>query len=138
MNAPDDDLFALLGVTLPERKAKPPVECGDKPPKVKPVRFTEWNNDTSFRDAGYLARVLRTTCKLCEGVTETLEGIFHVEVHTKSNTRRLQAVLDWPTGEYSLEIVPQESAICAGCVRQLGFSDEREAQKHPYSLIVKE
>lgn len=135
----NQDLLAMLGVELP-----PPVVKGKRKAKaeVKPVRHTEWNNNSSFLDAGYVARLTSLTCETCGSVTEVYEGVYHAELHQPSRTRRLQALgrgAQWPAiGEHRLEITYGFTLMCGACVRGLGFSREFDAAVQPYQLIIKE
>lgn len=139
-NNPDDDLMALLGVTMPEAKAKPAVECGQKPPKAKPVRHTAWSNLHSFEFGGYLAKVTRHKCGMCENVWDELGGIFIEEVHTPSGSRRLTALAvgaDWPAGGgHRKEVAEVEDRFCGECIGDLGFDREVDGRGQPYTLIA--
>jgi len=101
-------------------------------------RKNEWNNAASFTDGGYLARVLRQTCKSCGGSAEHLQGIFHLEI-APNGTRRLQALgrgAQWPLVDgLPLEVEAQDVDWCPACLRSLGFSRETPAPG-VYSLII--
>lgn len=103
-----------------------------------PTRFTAWSNAQSFTDGGYLARVMRQTCKSCGAQHETVLGVFHVEIHA-TGARRLQALAhnaQWPLIEgMPLEVEAQTVPYCGACLRLLGFSREVEAPT-TRSLVV--
>jgi len=138
--APDGDLLAELGVELPEAVPRArEVGLGHKPPRLAPVRHTEWSNAQSFTFEGYLARVRRTRCECCDATSEVFEGVFTEEVKP-NGTRRLQGLskgAQWPQGvEHRLEVVDGgTTALCALCVRDIGFSRETAAPTS-YSLVV--
>ena len=96
-------------------------------PAAKPARFTEWSdNSRSFRDGGYLARVLRQTCRSCSTTNNHLEGIFHVEI-APNGTRRMTALAanaQWPIQEWPVEVVATELPLCPACLRSVGFERE--------------
>ncbi len=141
MNA-EDDLLALLGVTLPPPISRKTLEVGEKPPRAKAVRFTDWSNAKSFEFGGYLAKTVRHTCSTCEGVTEILVGLFIEELHRPSGTRKLTQMgrgANWPMGqEHRCEVTEEPVDVCALCIRGLGFSRIVDGKGLPYSLVVKE
>ena len=108
----------LLACERYERRIAPP------PPKP-------WSNIGCFISAGYLARVLRQTCRSCRAVAETTEGIFHVEVKPGVSARRLTRLAhgaQWPLAEgLPLEVVESATDWCPACLRTLGFSSEQPA-----------
>jgi hypothetical protein len=139
MNA-EDDLLALLGVTLPPPVSKKLIE--EKVKKEGPGRrFTDWSNAKSFEFGGYLAKTVRHTCNTCEGVTEILVGLFIEELHRPSGTRKLTQMgrgANWPMGqEHRCEITEEKVEVCALCIRTLGFSRLVDGKGLPYSLVVK-
>ena len=95
------------------------------------------NNFATFTDEGYLARVARQVCRGCNGVAESLVGVFHVE-RSPTGARRLQALgrgAQWPLQDgWPLEIETQEIAFCPTCLRELGFS--RETEQPPNRTLV--
>lgn len=136
----DDDLLAQLGVELPAPKTPKAVECGDKPPKAKPVRFTEWSNLHTFEFGGYVARVIRHHCSMCDALWDELEGIFIEEVHKPSGSRRMTALAtngDWPAGGgHRKEVKEQEDRLCGSCVGALGFDREVDGKGMPLTMVV--
>lgn len=136
-----DDLMALLGVVLPPPILPKAVGCGEKAPRAKQVRHTEWSNAHSFEFGGYLAKVIRTQCEMCERASETLVGVFTEEIHQPSGTRRLTLMgkgAQWPVGvEHRLEITDATTLVCAECVRDLGFSREVDSKGEPYTMFVR-
>lgn len=121
------DLLASLGVVLPSGTGakRAPVECGQRPPKAKAERHTNWSNIASFSFTGYVARVERVECEACGEATEILEGIFIEETHIPSGTRRLQQMAkggQWPQGGgHRKEVASRTVECCAKCVGELGF-----------------
>jgi hypothetical protein len=142
MTAPEPDLMELLGVTLPKGTKRAPVEAGQKPPRAKAVRFTDWNNFQTFTFGGYLARVTRAHCQCCDNLFDTFEGIFIEEVHV-SGTRRLQQLArgaQWPQGdlEHRKEVAEVEVEYCGDCIGDLGFGREVDAKGQPLALVKRE
>jgi hypothetical protein len=140
MNA-EDDLLALLGVTLPPPVSKKLV--GEKKPSLgkAPAIPSNWSDGKSFQFGGYLAKTVRHTCGTCEGVTEILVGLFIEELHRPSGARRLTQMgrgANWPMGqEHRCEITEERVEVCALCIRTLGFSRLVDGKGLPYSLVVK-
>lgn len=140
----EDEFLESLGVEIawPEKgnkKAKAPLVCGEKVPKVQAKRFTDWNNSASFESAGYLARVVQTTCNCCGSMRESFLGVFAVEVKIATGARRMQAAKQWPAnGEHVCEVEQQFSEFCPDCIRELGFSKEVEAPMGQRELWVRE
>ena len=127
------DLLEEMGASLPIPGT--PVGCGQKAPKAPPKRHTNWSNESSFTFEGWLARIHRCHCKSCEQKSEWLEGVFLVE-RSKSGARRLTRATDWPAqGAHSVEVIETQSLYCALCIRELGFSLERVAERS-YTLIL--
>lgn len=135
-----DDLLAILGVTLPVAKAPKTVECGDKPPRAKAIRHTDWSEGKTFVFGGYLAMVKRHSCKMCEALWDELEGIFIEEKHLPSGTRRLTALAvggDWPAGGgHRKEVLEVEVPWCGNCIGTLGFDREVNRSGAPYTLVA--
>lgn len=107
-------------------------EALQAPAAKRPSRHTEWSNAHSFVDGGYLARIVRETCRSCSGRVESSQGVFHVEVKVGTGTRRLTALPrggQWPL-EPGLPLEIEEVTVdwCAACLRDLGFTTERPAQ----------
>lgn len=131
-----DDIFALCGVELPEAKVRTSRKASAA--STAPVRHTEWNNLATFTFGGWVARLTRQRCEVCEAVTEVFGGVFVEEVH-RSGTRRLTALApkgDWPQGGgHRLEVTEETTRMCGGCVRELGFSREVGAEG-PFTLLV--
>jgi hypothetical protein len=129
-----DDLLSLCGVTLEpqkERRAKP---------REEPKRFTNWSNLHTFSFGGYAARVTRVHCTTCDSLRDHLEGIFVVEIHLPSGTRRLTALAkgaDWPAqGGHAKEVTQVQVPVCGECIGGLGFDREVNGSGLPYSLEV--
>lgn len=138
-----DQLLEELGVEIPwptagNKKLKV-VECGQAAPPVK--RHTEWSNHESFRFAGYVAKVVQTTCECCGSMRENLEGIFTVEVKEGTGARRMQALGakgDWPQQEvHTVEVAQAFTRFCPDCVRALGFSREVEAVGTRFDITIR-
>lgn len=94
-------------------------------------RKNEWSNVGQFVSDGYLARVLRQTCRSCKGRSEHTQGIFHVERKEGAKDRRLTALgrgAQWPLSE-SLPLEVEEVTVdwCPACLRLIGFDVERPA-----------
>lgn len=96
-------------------------------------RKNEWNNSASFVSEGYVARVIRQRCKGCSGEVDFAQGIFHAERKPGDSTRRLQKLgrgAQWPLSERcEMEVEVQDVDWCASCLRDLGFTIERPAQR---------
>lgn len=137
-----DDLLAELGVEIPwpsVQKKAAAVGCGEKAPPVR--RHTAWSNHESFVAAGYLAKVVQTTCNCCGSMRENLEGIFTVEVKVGTGARRMQALAangDWPQQQvHTVEVSQAFTRFCPDCVRGLGFSREVEAAGTAFDITIK-
>lgn len=137
-----DDLLAELGVEIPwpsQQKKAREVECGQAAPKI--ARHTEWSNAQSFIFAGYVARVVQTTCNCCGSMRENLNGVFTVEVKEGTGARRMQAIAekgDWPVqGQHTVEVEQVFTRFCPDCLRGLGFSREIEAQDGPRDILIR-
>lgn len=138
-----DDLLAELGVEIPWPtkgvKKLALVECGGVAPAVK--RHTAWSNHESFVFAGYVARVVQTTCNCCGSMREHLNGVFTVEVKEGTGARRMQALAekgDWPQHDHhTVEVEQAFSRFCPDCLRELGFSREIEAQDGPRDILIR-
>lgn len=140
ISADDEDLFALLGVEEPQSKPKVrAVECGQRPPKLKPVRHTDWSEGKTFEFGGYLAMVNRHHCKMCDALWDELQGIFIEEKHVPSGTRRLTPLAvngDWPAGGgHRKEVLDVEDRFCGNCIGALGFDREVDRSGAPYTLV---
>lgn len=132
----DDDILAQLGVDLEALKRGPTAA------KPAATRHTEWSNETAFKFEGYIARVAQVTCEHCGSLRETFEGVYSVESHSRSHSRRLQALgrgQQWPApGPHKCEVRQEFTRFCPDCIRGLGFSVEVEAEDKPRQLVVKE
>ncbi len=120
---PDDD-FLAAAAAFDLKKAL-------TQPAARRERHTEWTNAESFVSEGYLARILRQTCKSCGGTAETTEGIFHAERKPGATARRLTALPrggQWPITEHlPLEVIETTVDWCPACLRLVGFDAERPA-----------
>lgn len=137
-----DDLLAELGVEIPwpsQQKKAAKVECGDAAPGLR--RHTEWSNAQSFVFAGYVARVVQTTCNCCGSMRENLNGVFTVEVKEGTGARRMQALSekgDWPQhDQHTVEVEQAFTRFCPDCLRELGFSREVEAKDGPRDILIR-
>lgn len=137
-----DQLLEELGVEIPwptaQKKARE-VGCGEAAPKQ--VRHTEWSNAQSFVFAGYVARVVQTTCNCCGSMRENLNGVFTVEVKEGTGARRMQALSekgDWPQHDQrTVEVEQAFTRFCPDCLRGLGFSREVEAVNGPRDILIR-
>ncbi len=137
-----DRLLADLGVEIPitaKAKRAVAVGCGQAAPPLR--RHTEWSNAESFIFAGYVAKVVQTTCECCGSMRENLEGIFTVEVKEGTGARRMQALAvkgDWPVREqHTVEVTQAFSRFCPDCVRGLGFNREVEAAGTRFDITIR-
>lgn len=87
-----------------------------------------WCNADRFVSEGYVARIVRYSCKCCHKTADHPLGVFHAERNTSSGMRRLQALP--PNGQWPLEsglayeVETAEIPHCADCLWQLGFDRE--------------
>lgn len=120
---PDDDFLAAAAAFDLKRALAAPA--------TRPSRHTEWSNAESFVSEGYIARVLRQTCKSCGAVAEHTEGIFHAERKPGAAARRLTLLprgAQWPVQEHlPLEVTESTTDWCPPCLRMVGFDAERPA-----------
>lgn len=104
-----------------------------KRPAAKRPDANAWSNAQSFVSEGYVARVIRQTCKGCGGHVDFAQGIFHAERKPGDSARRLQKLgrgAQWPLSTHcEMEVEIQEVEWCAACLRDLGFTIERPAQR---------
>lgn len=145
LNPEEMDLDALLGVRFGRRKEDKLVEAGQRPPKLPPRR-AEHHNLRQFTFNGYVAKVLRHTCSMCDRSWDQLIGIFVEELHTSPVdgrvTRRLQQLApngDWPAGGgHRKEVELVEDRLCGECIGGLGFDVEVDSEGQPFAIVIKE
>lgn len=104
-----------------------------------PAPSRAWNNFTSFKRTGCIAKITQYCCEFCGSRTSLLEGLFHEEVHLPSGGRRLFALAageDPPPGSHRVEYSTHLTPFCTTCIKDLGF--DQVAGVSPATTFLKE
>jgi hypothetical protein len=81
-----------------------------------------------WRSAGYLARVLRSTCANCGAQVDSLMGIFHVETRGSDKREQVMPAKGFqlpPSAPAKREILPITTQSCLDCIPE-AFMENRK------------